>query len=116
MASTILRADKDTDLYCVWSSVVEAPTFIGTRDEIRRHLTETSAPADVDERLTRADQAGTSSLGPFGAWGYDAIIFDQRGILRREHVAEFLCRYQSNPQDAYVLLDPFDDATEVRLD
>ena len=119
MGSCVIKAAKDRDLYCVWSSIVEAPTYIGTREEMRRHL----GPGG-EERLSRADQFGTSALGwsspgdtPVadldGAWEDTGLIVDQRGVLRRDKMADFLEVYPFEPDRAYALLEPFDDEPEA---
>lgn len=118
MGSCVIKASKDRDLYCVWSSIVEAPTFIGTRRELLRHL----GPR-AEERLTRADQLGTSMLGwdtpgdsptshLTGSWEYGGLIVEQRGTLPRDRMADFLTAYESDPEASYGLLEPFEDDLE----
>jgi hypothetical protein len=117
----VIKAAKDRDLYCEWSSIVEAPTFIGTRAEITEYLARKSTAALTEQRLARADDCGTSLLGMVeygdvdpsdldGAWGDTGLIVEQRGFLRRDRMAAFLEAYAVDDVDtAYGLLDPFED-------
>lgn len=59
MGSYVLRAARDSNLYCVWSDNVEAAVLIGTRQEIEAECDDVT-PA----RLRRADEHGTSALWP----------------------------------------------------
>lgn len=59
----ILKASQDPaeDLYCLYSTVTDAVTVIGTRGEIRQYLIHNERPrAETDERLEYADRNGTS--------------------------------------------------------
>lgn len=122
MGSFIIKAARDRDLYMEWSTIVDGPTFIGTRAEILAHLERAPdrRPADVPEvRVRRADETGTSAKpdphapgysGPLdGAWDDTGLIVEQRGWLPRARFAEFLDAYLADPEKAYALLDPFDD-------
>lgn len=48
----LLKAAPDRDLYCLWSTVVDNVTWIGTRDEALRN--------EHADRVARADTYGTS--------------------------------------------------------
>lgn len=122
MGRFIFKADRDCDLFVEWSTIVEAPTFIGPRAEILDYLT---GRADVDQgdppevRIRRAEETGTSALrdpmapgytGPLdGAWDDAGEVVEQRGWLPRARMAEFLDAYLLDPEKAYALLEPFDD-------
>lgn len=126
MGNIIIKAAKDLDLYCEWSSVVDAPTFIGTRDEVLRHLTGyrssygQSDPAEV--RVARADKTGTSAkrdprapgyTGPLdGEWNDTGFVVEQRGWLPRASMARFLELYAVNVDAAYEVLEPFENDDE----
>lgn len=113
MGSFIMKAAKDRDLYCEWSSIVESPTFIGDREATRKRFGEA--------RVARADEHGTSALGFFssgdyppseldGAWEDTGFVVEQRGWLPRARVPEFLEALLGDDQEkAYALLDPFED-------
>jgi hypothetical protein len=62
MPSFIVKASPDEDWYCRWSTIVDAPTYWGSREEL------TSAawqPEEVAaERFERADANGTSACIP----------------------------------------------------
>ncbi|MEU0467261.1 hypothetical protein ABZ215_24940 [Amycolatopsis sp. NPDC006131] len=115
MGSCVIKGAKDRDIYCVWSSIVEAPTFIGCRVDMLRHL-----GRGGEERIARADELGTSMVGwvtpgdsPVahltGSWDYGGLIVEQRGFLPRDRMADFLVAYSADPEEAYRLLEPFED-------
>ena len=116
MPSLIVKAAPDQDLYCEWSTIVDAPTFIGTRSEILDyiHAHQDSKPhAPAWERLERADEAGTSArygkLPYAGSWDDAGFVVEQRGWLPRAKLTEFLTAYRDdNLNIAYALLAPFD--------
>lgn len=72
MPSYVLKPSPDEDLYCIYSTVVDAVTHIGTREEIRAYLLhQDGVNGKPDERLDRADRNGTSCLidsDGTGAW------------------------------------------------
>lgn len=135
----IVKAAPDQDLYMEWSTIVDAPTFIGTREEILAYLERAAARArtptpeeiaiiqelginlaDTPEtQVQRADETGTSAIHhplmsdcpapPEGAWDDAGFIVGQRGWLPRARLPEFLGWYVRNRSKAYALLDPFDD-------
>lgn len=120
MGRIIIKAARDRDLYVEWSSVVEAPTAIGTRAEMLDYLTRYGeGRSDPAERLDRADATGTSALrdpmstydGPLdGAWEDVGMIVEQRGWLLRDRFADFAEKYAGGDLDgAYALLEPFED-------
>lgn len=124
MGMYIIKATRDRDLFVEWSSIVEAPTFIGTRAEILAHLDRAPEPwrgDSPDARVVRAEETGTSMkrdpmapgyVGPLdGAWDDSGQIVEQRGWLPRARLAEFLDAYLADPEKAYALLDPFEDDT-----
>lgn len=65
MPSYVLKTSSDPaeDLYCIYSTVVDAVTGIGTRDEIRAHLaSEGGHPMEINGRFAHADALGSSCL------------------------------------------------------
>jgi len=59
--SFIVKPIADEDFYVVWSTVVDAPTGCGSREELARDL----GPAKgAPERFDRADKFGTSMKDP----------------------------------------------------
>lgn len=119
MGTIVIKPDRDVDFYVGWSSIVEAPVWCGTRadvipfteDEARNRPS--SPPA---ERLARADHNGTSAFDGDGGWDdTEGFIYEQRGWLRRDRLAE-ACRLLLAENEAAVwdLLDPFEDEAEVR--
>lgn len=117
MPRIVFKVTRDEDRYVEWSTIVEAPTFTGTRAEMMAHL----SPGELiyghqpEDRLRRADETGTSAAGGFsffGAWDDSGLVVEQRGVLRRERLGEFLDLFM--PGDyvdpaAYALLEPFED-------
>lgn len=106
MGRIIIKADKAADLYMEWSSVVEAPTWVGTRDEALKDGFE-------EVRLARADEKGSSCLDmDEGFWEDTGTIYKQQGWLPRENFLPFAQRFlESEPftPDVSDLLKPFDD-------
>lgn len=62
MPSFVVKAAPDEDLYAIYSTIVDAFVFIGTRGETRQRLLyEDGINGRPDERMERADLNGTSS-------------------------------------------------------
>lgn len=121
MGSVIVKATPDADLYIEWSTIVEAPTFIGTRAETLEYLglPSPSVSDTPEERLARADETGTSAKGDyawFGSWTYDGFVVEQRGVLPRSRLSAFAVLYADDDPAWLDLLEPFDAETPVRRD
>ena len=79
MPSYIVKASPDEDWYAVWSTIVDAPTYFGTRAELERSIHDPRELAP--ERFARADERGTSADWtdwpkddmPFG-WNYAEFL------------------------------------------
>lgn len=108
---SLFKSRPGEDTYIAWSGVCESPVMVGTRREM------------LDEgysvwRLDKADACGTSN--PIYApswWDNGLLIAEQRGILRRERIAEYSQLYLAGEKDkAFDCLEPFEDETEVRRD
>lgn len=112
----IVKAARDADLYCEWSTVVDAPVLIGTRAEFLNEY-----DASVEPRLERADEHGTSARWPretdpiFG-WNHDEFLImngpGAGGTLKRADL-EAYCRYLLTDSDestdaAAALVSPLD--------
>lgn len=119
MGRIIIKASREDDLYAEWSSIVEAPTFIGTRAGLKEYLTDHFDPdgrrhteEEAEERLTRADTLGSSCLDmKDGHWTDSGLIYEQRGWLPRGRFAAFFRSFPNpdGPPDLS-LLEPFEDA------
>jgi hypothetical protein len=116
LGKQIIKMDPDEDLYLEWSSVVEAPTFVGTRVEMATYLNEPRrgefwyTEEQVEALLQRADEHGSSAYRPFGCtWGSPGEMYQQQGFLPRARMGEFACRLL-NDQDAEPdgLLEPLE--------
>ncbi len=113
----VIKAAPDRDLYVGWSNVVEAPVWLGTRDDAL-------GQGCPESRLRRADETGTSCkrdpessyTGPLdGAWDDKGFIAEQRGWLPRARLGDYAVAYaEERMEDCWDLLEPFDDETEVR--
>lgn len=116
MSKQIIKVSRDEDLYLEWSSIVEAPTFVGDRAQLAAHLMaghfdEPHSPAKAEERIARADETGTSAIGGWGCgWDDHGEIYMQQGFLLRASMAEFAHRLLVD-EDAEPtgLLEPFED-------
>lgn len=127
MGKIVMKEAPDVDYYVEWSSVVEAPTFAGTRSEMLDHLKRDSdpwlredAPHHPEQRLKRADETGTTSLwvkaalgddrAEQGAWDASGEIYMQQGVVPRARLFDLTRRLLADHQaDVSDLLDPFDD-------
>ena len=93
MPSYIVKPDPLRDEYVIWSTIVDAPTAVGTRAELEQLLTMHDGPeAAAGERFDRADSAGTSDKA--GDYGFDdkRFLYQAWGIgwfwLRRDQLAD----------------------------
>lgn len=106
----VVKPDRDKDFYVVWSDVVEAPVWAGTRQEAL-------AEDCPESRLRRTDETGTSArtTPAFYGWDSNGMVAEQRGWLPRANLAAYtIALYEDRMDDAWDLLEPFDDETEVR--
>lgn len=103
----LYKGQPGEDAYVAWSSIVEAPVYVGTRAEMIEHGYD-------EERIDRADKKGTSAFNIDDWWNETAFhIAEQRGILRRTKLVEYSRLHLAGDKDAaYALLEPFDDDEE----
>lgn len=116
MGSEIIKVSLTEDLYFEWSSIVDAPTFVGTRAELLAHLHSTYVPVETPEqRVERADATGSSGNGDWGCkWDTDGLMYQQDGILPRARLAEFARRILADEGTEPIgLLEPFEDSPDV---
>lgn len=117
MTNAVIKCSPEDDFYVLWSDNVEAPLAYGDREFIVDYLTRyPGAPLDVpEERVARADDAGTSYLWPPGeppayGWADPILIYKQQGVLRRHKLKELCERLHVDPTDrCQDLLEPFED-------
>lgn len=116
MGRIIIKASRDRDLYVDWSTIVEAPAFIGNRTEMLAYLQRDPldpSSYEPETRLRRADSTGTSAAGDyawFGKWEDDGLIFQQRGTVPRGMLADFLDAYAANDMPTCLrMLLPFEE-------
>lgn len=139
MPTIVMKEAPDVDYYVGWSSVVDAPVFGGTRDEVLAYLNRESdpwlredAPHHPEQRLRRADETGTTSLWVTkanaespefaahghveeGCWESGPKIYQQRGLVSRANIFVLARRlFDDESADVTDLLTPFDDDDEVR--
>jgi hypothetical protein len=115
MGHIVIKPRRDRDEYVYWSTVVEAPIGYGSRDEMLHALAD-DWPADPPEvRLARTDKTGSSSKDVDYGWDDTELIYEQRGMLAREHLyrAAALLR-EGRESEVWDLLAPFEGETEVR--
>jgi len=121
MPTYVLKATPERDLYCLWSTGVDGPTWWGTRAEILELLVEQDekkeqhARPEVEARLARADATGTSGMHPGAGQWDDDLIFQMAGTLPRARLVDFLDSYAGSTDEDGVhdswdlsLLEPFD--------
>lgn len=124
MGHQIIKADKRVNLYLGWSSVVDEPVFVGSREEMLNHLMDDYRPGSAryeselmqaEQRLDRTDEFGSSAPSPFGCtWDEYGQMFRQSGtLLRKDFLAAALLWQYCNEDYAEAvilkLLEPFED-------
>lgn len=123
MPSYVLKTSPDEDLYCIYSTVVDAITHIGDREEIRAYLLhQDGAGGKPDERLDRADKNGTSCLidsggnGAWYGWGEETIPIGEGpggpGNLPRTDLAAYCRALLDDDEEAAARLVQSDAVTE----
>lgn len=112
MPSYIVKINPEDDLYTYWSTIVDAPLFLGTRAELTDYLLREARDAGVetaaDERFERADRTGTSSVDGFYDWGEKDFIVEQRGVVLRADIPELVRCIQAREPYPHILR-PFED-------
>lgn len=74
MGISILKVDRDLDLYVVWSTSIDGPTMVGARNHMIMWL---QSPAEgrtanqAKEIMRRVDDSGTSDRS--GRFGWDDL-------------------------------------------
>jgi hypothetical protein len=115
----LIKPVRDRDEYVYWSTIVEVPLWSGSRAEALVDLERESrdSAGGIEARLARADLYGSSALDGCCRWDDDALIYEQRGSLPRQHLFR-AARLLAEGRDAEVwdLLVPFEDEAEVRRD
>jgi hypothetical protein len=113
--------EGDPALWVVWSTVVDAITAVGTKDEIRDLLIEDEIKMfekQLDMRLARAEKIGTSAMGPgeipTGGWhDTDLIVMEGpggRGDLGRAKLHEYAkAVMEDREDDAAAMVIPFEE-------
>lgn len=131
MTTTVMREAPNVDYYVVWESIVDAPVWGGQRAETLEYLwsrhqgaareyTMATDPSNPENRLKRADEAGTSTLWKVeghpveGSWEDTGFIYQQQGIVSRANVFVLTRRVLANSDaDVSDLLQPFDDDLDI---
>jgi hypothetical protein len=77
MGQAIVKCARDRDLYLIWSSVVDAPVWVGNRAELAEYLRDEHGRAgwaESERSMDRADEYGSSdrAIG-FGRWGDEEL-------------------------------------------
>jgi len=78
MGQAIIKAAPDRDLYLIWSSVVDAAVWVGTRAELAGYAVEEYGRHGWEtywrDGLDRADDCGTSDRAfKTGAWDDESL-------------------------------------------
>jgi hypothetical protein len=121
--SIIIKPRRAVDEYVEWSTICEAPLFLGTRAEMLAELVHceraTCAEHDAERekqraRLDRVDATGTSSHLGEGAYE-STVIFEQRGTIKAELVGDLMRALDAGDKAAALALcEPFEDEGKVR--
>lgn len=115
------------DDYVLWSSIVDAPIFRGTRDEVTKYWRReygNSGVLGIGKLFERADATG-SSASLSGKWGDHILCMEvpgDSGLLPRDRMREFAdlmfpdypndcvdeAAVEANAEKISVLLEPID--------
>lgn len=118
MPSYVVREAPASGFYLIWSDIVEAPLCGGTRAQVAAFLIGRGATTgdEVEERMARADVAGTSALWPtpwrpyLGWQDVDGTIYEQEGYCPRSRLGELTRRLLAGGNaDVSDLLVPFEE-------
>lgn len=120
MGYVIIKQAPDRDEYILWSDFTECPVAAGTRDELLPYVEQVDPPRETPggtaARFDRADRQGSSMI-PYshGWWDDEALIYEQRGYLPREHLYyAALLHLDGRYAEVWDLMTPFEDQEEVR--
>lgn len=115
MGRQIVKVAPDVDAYLEWSSIVDAPVWAGTRDELLEYLVgehEHRGAVDlrdveaVRERIARADETGSSGHAPFGyGWTTEEMLVMEGGgpgMLPRARLGEAYALLRAEMEDGPV--------------
>lgn len=103
-----IKISRDQDRYVEWSTVVDAPTFVGTREQIRQQMIHEIPPGydpkpgnAPEDRLQRCDETGTTALwydtGPqLGAFDDNGMVVEGRAWLPRERLGAYCDALERN--------------------
>ena len=102
MPTYITKPKPDEDFYVGWSTVVDAPTYWGTREQVRQDLAFMGPGAADAERFERADKTGTSAMYGDGQWSWSKFYIREVipyrngffGYIRRENLRELCGRLE----------------------
>lgn len=116
MGRFLIKCDKAVDLYIEWSSIVDAPTAIGTRAQFEKMLNTPKRGSfwgteeETKARLDRVDKYGSSDRLGLGAWDDNGLIYKQEGFLPRRNFLEYGKRLVEDADAKPMgLLEPFED-------
>lgn len=106
------------DLYVGWSTIVDAPTYWGTRDEVLAYALDQDrekpeyARPRIEAALSVAETTGSSRLVP-RPW----VMYQQYGTLDLERLAEWIATFDPETQTFAVkgFIEPFEDDPDREL-
>ena len=119
MGRQLIKCECDVDFYVEWSSIVDAPTFYGTREQMTAYLMHEYATgtrrwdfelSEVNLRFERADEFGTSMFRPLGCGWEDEgeMYMPGHGTIPRAKIRELVERLDRD-EDVSDLLIPFEE-------
>lgn len=122
MEETMIKVTRGRDLYMCWSMLVRGATFVGTREQCARRLTDRLASTSMEVLLDRADRYGTSAWGwkghrrwrrP-GSWSGPGLITETDAgpvwLPRRKFLSYAqACRKRQHPGRFARITEPYGD-------
>lgn len=86
MGKVLVKPERDSDFYVMWSSIVDAPVAFGTKVSLQK-----ADPTWTDDYFERADRLSCSSRIFPKTWDEDfAMNFQGVGTVRRSQMVQ-LC-------------------------
>jgi hypothetical protein len=119
MGNFLLRTTPNSEVFVVWSSIVDSPLFAGTRTEIEDYLIDEAvqrARIQIRNDLKIATETGSSVAlklpgqpAPTGSWNDDGIQYGARKWLPRKQLGKFIALWMDEKYDsAKKLLEDLD--------
>ena len=116
MGGFLIKCAKDVDLYMEWSTVVDAPMGVGTREQFKNAMNTPvrgeywATESQIEARMVKTDELGSSYDLGCGRWDDSGLIYKQEGILPRKNFLAYAKKLlEDENAEPTGLLEPFED-------